>query len=122
MNDNELDRLIDEALNIPLPPGLSGRLEQQIDLLAARERKRRARFLLWTAGAAAAMLALALLLPVEQRPIRPADTYTDPREAALAAEQALTFMSAQLNRGLAQVSTAGREFEKINQVLDKHLK
>ncbi|MDR1919557.1 MAG: hypothetical protein LBQ65_07930 [Tannerellaceae bacterium] len=122
MNDNDLDHLIDEALNIPLPPGLGERLEKRIDQYAAQEKRRRLRRLYWPVSAAAiALLCIGIFLQTGEQG-HPADTYSDPAEAAMAAEKALVFMSAQLNKGLAQVTTAGQEFEKVNKVIDKHLK
>ncbi|MDR1939011.1 MAG: DUF3379 domain-containing protein [Tannerellaceae bacterium] len=123
MNDKDFDRLLDEALNIPIPDGLAERLEKQVEQYAAREKRRRIRRFYWPASAAAiALLCVGIFLQTGKQPSVPADTYTDPVEAAIAAEKALAFMSAQLNKGLAQVSTAGEEFEKVNKVIDKHLK
>jgi dTDP-4-dehydrorhamnose reductase len=121
MNEKDFDRLIDEALDIPVPEGLAGRLEKQIDRYAAAGRKRRIRRFYWTTGAAAAILAAGLFLQTEKRLRAPADTYADPVEAALAAEQTLTFLSAQLNKGLHQAAGAGEEIEKVNKTIEKYL-
>jgi len=37
------------------------------------------------------------------------------------AEQTLTYMSLQLNKGLNIVSDAGQEFDKVNQLINKYL-
>jgi hypothetical protein len=123
MNDNELSRLLNEALHIPLPKGLSERLEGRIDQWASKEKKQnRRRLLYWATGAAAAIaLAVGIFFPAAPQR-QQADTYSDPHEAAIAAEQALAFMSAQLNKGLDQVSSAQEEIEKVNEILNKHFK
>ncbi len=126
MNDKEIDKLIDEALDIPIPEGLAERLEKQIDGLAAREKKRSLRRIVYWASsvAAIALLCIGIFIKTSVSPYQNklADTYTDPLEAAMVAEKALAFMSAQLNKGLDQVNDAGQEIEKVNQILNKHIK
>lgn len=126
MNDDEVDRLIDESLEIPIPEGLSERLEAHIDALAAGEKKRKLRRLThWaTSAAAVVLLCIGIFFGINKQSSQQqmADTFTDPKEAALVAEQALAFMSTQLNKGIGEVENAGQEIEKINQILDKHLK
>jgi hypothetical protein len=120
MNEKEFDRLIDEASHISLPEGLSSRLEAQIDEWAFEEKKqKRHRLIYWASGvAAAAVICIGIFLA--PAPHHPADTYSDPEEAALAAAQALSLMSTQFNKGMAQVSTAKDEFEKVNEIINKH--
>lgn len=127
MKDDELERLIDEALEIPIPEGLSERLEAQIDALAANEKKRkhRLRFTYWISSAAAiALLCIGIFFGIESHSNQQqvADTFTNPEEAAVAAQKALAFMSTQLNKGIDQVENANHEIEKVNQLLNKHLK
>ncbi|MDR3140394.1 MAG: hypothetical protein LBU37_01495 [Tannerellaceae bacterium] len=126
MNDEEVDRLIDESLEIPVPEGLSARLEAHIDALAANEKKRKNGRLMYraTAAAAIALLCISIFLKTEKQSPAPSmiDTFSNPEEAAVAAGQALAFMSAQLNKGIGKVENAGQEIEKVNQLLDKHLK
>ena len=50
-----------------------------------------------------------------------ADTFTDPEEAAVVAQNALAFMSRNLNKGLGQVNEASQEITKINKIVNKHL-
>lgn len=127
MNEKDLDKLMDDAIHIPIPEGLGERLEQQIDELAALEKKRSLRRFIVRAASAAAVVLLCVALflktdPLSHRSPQLADTYTDPKEAAAAAEQALAFMSTQLNKGMDQVADAGQEIEKVNQILKKHFK
>ena len=125
MDDKELDRMIDEALDIPIPKGLAERLEQHIDHMAANEKKRKLhRFIYWaTSTAAVILLCIGIFMGIESpsNHNKLADTYTDPAEAAIAAEKALAFMSAQLNKGLEQVNEAGQKIENVNQIVYKHL-
>ncbi|MDR1202858.1 MAG: hypothetical protein LBL58_14690 [Tannerellaceae bacterium] len=126
MNDKEVDRLIDESLEIPLPEGLSGRLEAHIDALAANEKKRKARRFIYrlTGAAAITLLCIGIFLGTgKQTPtLSMTDTFSDPEEAAVVAGQALAFMSTQLNKGIGKIEDAEQEIEKVNQLLDKHLK
>jgi len=131
MNDKQIDELINKALaeEQALPEGLSERLEQYIDTLSAAEQQMkrhsvfRRRSFYWFSGVAAALvLAIALFfqtelsLPHEQAT---ADTFSDPEEAALVAQNALAFMSQQFNKGLDHVAEAEQEMEKVNQILNK---
>ena len=51
-----------------------------------------------------------------------ADTYTNPEEAAIAAEQALLLISAKLNQGLALLEKVQNNVDKTNEVLNENLK
>lgn len=130
-NDKYIDELIDKALQEEqaLPEGLSRRLEQQIDAWAAAEEKKtrtlpRRRSLYWLSGAAAVAL---LCIGIFQYDVsshshnRLADTYTNPQDAAVAAEKALLLLSQNLNKGISQVDNAQQEIDKVNNILNKHL-
>lgn len=131
MNDKQIDELINKVLreDQTLPEGLSERLEQQIDAWAAEKKETirssfRRRSLYWLSGAAAvALLCIGIFLfttPNEEHQL--ADTYTNPQEAAMAAQKALAFMSVNLNKGIEQVNEAQQEMNKVNKILNKHLK
>ncbi|WP_293709731.1 hypothetical protein [uncultured Parabacteroides sp.] len=132
MNDKQIDELIDKVLQEDqiLPEGLSERLEQQIDAWATTEKKEtmrssfRRRSLYWFSGAAAvALLCVGIfqfVAPEKENQL--ADTYTNPQEAAIAAQKALAFMSVNLNKGIEQVNEAQQEMNKVNNILNKHLK
>ena len=51
-----------------------------------------------------------------------ADTFSDPKEAALVAEKALVLLSQNLNKGLEQAQASTEEMRQINQIINKHLK
>ena len=122
MDDKRIDELINKALqeDLALPEGLSERLERRIDFLAQEEvspRVSRRRSFYWISG-----IALFLIFTETNRPAPiMADTFTDPEEAAVVAQNALAFMSRNLNKGLGQVNEAGQEITKINKIVNKHL-
>ena len=104
---------------------VSERLMQTIDQLERPIQSiKRYSWLYRIAGAAAVVLLCVGLFYLTPRPeqTQMADTYDDPVEAAMAAEEVLVFMSLHLNKGLNQVADAGQKIEKANQVLNKHLK
>jgi hypothetical protein len=50
------------------------------------------------------------------------DTYTDPREAAVAAEKILTMVSVNLNKGFLPLEKTRESIEKTNELLNENLK
>lgn len=132
MNDKQIDELIRKALQQEqeMPEGLSDRLEQHIDRLAAEEKRRtvsrvKKRSIYWLGGVAAALiLGVAIFFRTEDTPVKPAvaDTFSDPYEAAVAAGEVLAFLSIHFNQGLEQVSEARQEIEKVNEIVSKQLK
>jgi len=78
----------------------------------------------WIGSAAAIALLCIGLYFITCEPSSPkmADTFSNPEDAALVAGQTLAFISAQLNNGLDKVADVEHEFEKVNNVLNKHLK
>lgn len=126
MDDKKIDELINKALqeDLSLPDGLSERLEQRIDSLARKPIPRRKLSRYWISGIAAAIAGAVFLISTEINRTGPtlADTYSDPEEAAMVAQNALAFMSRNLNKGLGQVNNAGEEITKVNKILNKHLK
>jgi hypothetical protein len=128
MNDKEIDRLISEALSneYELPEGLSDRLEQHIDQLAADGKKKtvpaRKRSLYWLSGIAASfLLGVAIFFGIESERVSStmADTFSDPQEAVFVAQHALALLSTQLNKGLEQVAEAGEEVNRVNTIVNK---
>ena len=78
----------------------------------------------WISSAAAVALLCIGLFFATREPSSPkmADTFSNPEDAALVAGQTLAFISTQLNNGLDKVADVEHEFEKVNNVLNKHLK
>lgn len=132
MNDKMIDELINKALHEEqnIPEGLSQRLEMQIDAWATAEKKQarlvsRRHTLYLLAGIAASILLCLGIFQPALLPIHPkhvlTDTYTNPQEAAAAAQKALLFMSQNLNKGIDQAQEAREEINKVNSILNKHL-
>lgn len=131
MNDKKIDELIRKALQeeLALPEGLSRRLEERIDGWAATEEKKvrplrtRRQILYWAGGIAASILLCVGFFQYDLSSRTPdcRDTYADPEDAAVAAEKALLLLSHNLNKGIGQINDAGQEFDKVNNILNKHL-
>ena len=128
MDDKKIDELINKARQEEqaLPEGLSRR---QIDTWASTEEKKtrsltRRRTLYWLSGVAASILLCISFLQYKSSyhaHDRLSDTYTNPKDAAAAAEKALLLLSQNLNKGISQVDNAGQEIDKVNNILNKHL-
>jgi len=124
-DEQQLFRLL-HAEQIQIPNDVSERLEQSIMRLDGSKKitTRKRMGLYWISSAAAiALLCIGLFFAI-RKPVQPqlADTFSDPKQAALVAEQTLTFMSIQLNKGIDKATGADRELEKVNQLLNKHFK
>ena len=123
--EQQLFRLLHDT-QIQVPPGVSERLEKSIIQMGVSQKSlpRKRTWYYWISSAAAvALLCIGLFFAIRKpSPSRMTDTFSNPEEAALVAQQTLTFMSLQLNKGLDIAADAGQEFEKVNQLLNKHLK
>jgi len=124
-DEQQLFRLLHDS-QIQVPAGVSERLDKLIQQQEAQEKSspRKRTWLYWISSAAAvALLCIGLFFAI-RKPSPPlmADTFKDPKEAALVAQQTLTYMSVQLNKGLDKAAGTRLEFEKANQILNKHLK
>ena len=110
---------------IKIPEGLSERLEKsimQMDVPKKIQPRKQSLFYWISSAAAVALLCIGLFFTTrESSPKEMADTFSSPEEAALVAEQTLAFMSQQLNKGLNKVNDVEVEFEKLNQLINKHL-
>jgi hypothetical protein len=123
--EQQLFRLLHDT-QIQVPASVSERLEESIMRMEASQKffPRKRTWYYWISSAAAvALLCIGLFFANREQPSSPkvADTFSNPEEAALVAEQTLAFMSAQLNKGLNKVTDAELELEKVNQLLNKHL-
>lgn len=110
--------------------GLEDRLESFIDQLEKQENKKSAApigrsFLYWIGGVAAAIFLCLMLIPTisnQHGEEYVADSFTDPVEAALVAQEALLLLSENLNKGMDQMNEAGKEIKNANQIINKYLK
>ena len=125
--DRQVFRLLYDTQS-QIPIGVSERLEEALETLNAndanpRKQHKTNKFYYWISSAAAIILLCIGLFFVtrEASPPKMADTFSDPKEAALVAEQTLVFISAHLNNGLNKVAEVDHEFEKASQLINKHL-
>ena len=126
-----------DSSGITLPKGFNERLENAIDnhitQTAVSENeiqnrtlhsKTRRIFIAIASSAAAILICIGIFFfsgsPRSSDMI--ADTYTNPAEAALAAEQALTFVSAKLNQGLSPLEKVKESMDKTNELLNENFK
>lgn len=139
MIDKEFDKLISTALDKDqdIPEGLSERLDSMIDNLEREEQlssqsknNRIVRHLfVWTSSIAACLLITFLLIkPKEPRfsdPIQYAslieDTYTNPKDAAIATEKALAILSEKFNLGIESVNNSKQKIDKVNKEVNNYL-
>ncbi|MDR2763992.1 MAG: hypothetical protein LBB90_03070 [Tannerella sp.] len=122
--DKEIFRALAGA-EVRMPEGLSLRLENTLEQLAAATPARKSARRTWLHAAASvaavALLCIGLFFATREPSGRQrADTFDDPQEAAMVAGKALAFMSGELNRGLNRVAEADTEIEKINQIVSKY--
>ena len=120
-NDQQVFRLLYDS-QIKIPEGVSERLEKSIIQMSASRKfqtQKRSLYYWISSAAAVALLCIGLFFATRQpSPPKMADTFSNPKEAALVAELTLTFMSIQMNKGLNKVSDAEQEFEKANQLIN----
>ena len=109
------------AVEIPIPDGLPKRLEKSIDLMAAKEKKINFRYPIYAAASIAAVILICLGIFIGKGNVSDrhlmTDTFTDPVEAALVAQETLVFMSSQLNKGLDQVSEMEEEIKNVTEIM-----
>ena len=131
MDERNIDKLIEQVLKEEqaLPEGLAGRLSQKIDLWEENERQARSRkrtLFLYAASIAAAVFLAFHVAPslslLQRDDVQMADTYSDPEEAAAAAQKALVLLSANLNKGIKQATASTQEMNRIENVVINQLK
>ena len=127
--DRDVFAAIYDASRIPVPEGVSERLELAIDKYITQTTGRKAKsktrklYITIASAAAVAILCIGLFFHFGRRNNQDfiADTYTNPEEAAIAVEQALLFVSAKLNQGLAPLEKVKINVEKTNEILNENL-
>ena len=121
--DRDLFTALYDPARISLPEGLSKRLENVIDrhIKEKTGSKTRKLYLSLLSAAAVAILCIGLFFAVEKPSERDfiADTYTNPEEAAIAAEQALLLVSTKLNKGLTPLAKVKESVNKTNEILNE---
>jgi hypothetical protein len=137
--DRALFHVLYDPSRISLPKGLSERLERTIDSHMAATidhpfvpkttgrkstSKTRRLFISMSSAAAVAILCIGLFFTFDKTSKSDfiADTYTNPEEAAIVAEQTLLFISAKLNQGLHPLEKVKENIHKTNELINEHLK
>ncbi|MCK9342670.1 MAG: hypothetical protein M0P33_02025 [Massilibacteroides sp.] len=130
MNEKEIDRIIDQALqeDVEVPKGFADRLEHTIENEAVRIPKFKTKhrhMWLWIATTAAVIaFCFYSFLPTSKQTesILLADTYTNPQDAERVARKAFISLSTNLNKGLDQIKMAEDEFKQAHKIFNKNLK
>lgn len=107
--------------NIPVPEGLEKRISEKLTartLAAAPTPQKTGRRILWTAMAAAAVLAAVLALP-SSGALEPEDTFDNPQMAYAQVEEAFQLIGQHMAKGLACADDAQALVEKPKQILNK---
>jgi hypothetical protein len=76
-----------------------------------------------SAAAAIALLCIGLYFFTIHESSQPqlVDTFSNPEEAAIVAEQTLAYISEKMNKGMEKMNDAEQEFDKLIQIINKYL-
>ena len=118
--DSELFQTLYDSSRIPLPEGLSQRLEKSIDKHISGSPSLKTMFIRILSAAAVILLCISLFFFTRKQDDFQiiADTYSNPEEAAVAAEQALMLVSSKLNQGLSPLEKVKESVNITNQLLN----
>jgi len=129
--DRDIFNALHDTTDIPLPEGITSRLESAIDKHIEDASMQKSKiisinrlYIAISSAAAVVLLCIGLFFVSEKKPFQSnyiADTYSDPKEAALAAEQALLFVSGKLNQGLSPLEKVTENVDKTNKLLNETL-
>ena len=137
--DRDVLMALNDSSEIMLPEGISERLESAIENYISESSipeneipgkkiplhsKTKRLFIAVVSSAAAILLCIGIFFASENRklPDMIADTYTNPEEAAIAAEQALMLVSTKLNQGLSPLEMVKDNIDKTNELLNDNFK
>ena len=116
MKEKELDQLIQQAIEQETELPESSHKEVPLS-----KRKRPVLWVRYARIAAAIVVAVLFYYLPEDKETTPKDTFSDPQEAALYAQQRLTEISLTLNQGISQMKEAREEMKQINQIVNNQL-
>ena len=128
-DDRNLLNMLHNPTRIALPKGFSERLETAIDKHITDTAKQnintkvRKLYISILSVAAVALLCIGLFI-LRDKPAQSnflADTYTNPVEAAMAAEQALLLVSSKLNLGLSPFEKVKENIQKTNELINENI-
>ena len=137
--DRDILIALHDSSDITLPVGISERIDNVIDNHIAETSfhenetvhkkiplysKTRRLFIAVVSSAAAILIFIGIFFATEDRhkPDIIADTYTNPEEAAIAAEKALMLVSTKLNQGLSSLEKVQDSVDKTNELLNDNFK
>ena len=128
--DRDLFRAIYDPTSSSLPEGLPERLEKVLDYHIRETRpqkvatKTRKLYISLLSAAAVALLGIGLFVLTDRKdnPDFIADTFTNPQEAAIAAEQALLFVSQKLNQGLSPLDKVKESMHVTNELISENVR
>lgn len=116
----DLYRMNDDVV---VPQNLESDLNRLIDQLDEKDKKTKKINWKWAAGIAASILIVVscslYLLGSKNNDRELVDTYSDPREAYIAAQKALLLASNKLNKGFDQFQDVQNNLDKTNKELYK---
>ena len=136
--DRDMFNALYDSSEITLPEGILERLDNAVDNHIAETEsmqneiqnkhisfntKRRKIFTAISSAAAIALLCIGLHFAIKKPQSQLiADTYTNPEDAAIAAEKALMFVSSNLNKGLSSLEKVREGADKTNELLNENFK
>lgn len=131
-NDRDIFHALYNPADIPLPKGFSKRLENSIDNHIRKKVQTKSKsfsntrrlFIGISSAAAVIVFCISLFFYTNKNP-QPqmiADTFTNPEEAAIAAEQVLVLVSSKLNKGLVPLEKVKESINKTNELLNESFK
>lgn len=128
-DDKNIFHVLYNDTHLPLPKGFSERLENSIDNYIEKTTssknkpvsKTRKLFIGISSAAAVIVLCAGLFFNTtkDPQPQMIADTFSNPEEAAIAAEQALVLVSNKLNQGLQPLEKVKESMDKTNELLNE---
>ena len=130
VTDRDLFQAIYDPTSITLPEGLPERLEKTLDehIRETTSQKvgsnKRKLYISLLSAAAVALLGIGLFFFSDRKdnPDFVADTFTNPQEAAIAAEQALLFVSQKLNQGLSPLDKVKESINVTNELINENVR
>ena len=129
-SERDIFNALYDTSDIPLPEGITERLEKGIDkhiaesvIVTPLHQKTRKLFISISGAAAVILLCVGLFFVSDKNSQSHtiADTYENPEEAALVAEQMLTLVSTKLNLGFLPLEKVKKSVDKTNELLNEKL-
>ena len=137
LNEKEFFIELYNAQSIEVPAMLESNLSNLIDTFAQEKgikpKKNKKYLLVWFSSVAASialLISIGLYLnnkpsikdtQIAEKGIELKDTFTNPDDAYIEAQRALTLVSSNFNKGMNQLAVVSVNFDKTNEILNKSL-